>query len=64
MLIPPDSLSSETLRRVVEEYVTRDGTELTDAGRKVEQVIRQLQAGRAELHFDEEDETTTIVFRP
>lgn len=61
VLIPIDSLSADTLRAVVEEYVTRDGTDLADAGAKVDQVLRQLRAGRAELHYDDESETTTIV---
>lgn len=63
MRIPIDSLSPDTLRRVIEECVSRDGTELTDAETKIEQVLAQLKAGRAELHFDEETETTTIITR-
>ncbi|MEX0652815.1 MAG: YheU family protein [Phycisphaeraceae bacterium] len=61
MQIPIDSLSPETLRRVVAEYVTRDGTDSVDVDVKIKQVLRQLRAGHAALHFDEEDESTTIV---
>lgn len=61
MLIPIDQLDAETLRRVVEEFVTRDGTETADAAPMVEQVLRQLTTGKAELHYDEEEETTTII---
>ena len=61
MRIPIDRLSPDTLRNVVSEYVTRDGTELSDVEMKIDQVIKQLRAGRAELHLDEESETTTIL---
>jgi hypothetical protein len=63
MLIPFSQLAPDTLRAVVEEFVTRDGTELTDTDVKVQQVLRQLEAGRAELHYDEQAQTTSIVFK-
>lgn len=63
MQIPIDSLNPETLRRMVAEYVTRDGTDPVDADTKIEQVLRQLRSGHAELHFDEDEETTTVVRR-
>ena len=61
MIIPPGSLKPDTLRALIEEYVTRDGTELSDADAKVEQVLRALRTGRAEVHYDEDTGTTTIV---
>lgn len=61
MKIPISTLALDTLRNVVAEYVTRDGTELTDADTKIDQVIRRLRDGYAELHYDEETGTTTIV---
>lgn len=61
MRIPLDSLKPDTLRNVVAEFVTRDGTELTDAEVMIEQVLRRLRDGYAELHFDEETGTTSIV---
>lgn len=61
MLIPPSQLKPDTLRALVEEFVTRDGTDLADAEAKIAQVLRAIEAGRAEVHFDEETETTTIV---
>ena len=64
MRIPIDQLNPDTLREVVAEFVTRDGTDLTDAKTKIDQVLRALRAGRAELHYDEEEETTTIIATP
>lgn len=61
MLIPIDTLKPDTLRNVVAEFVTRDGTELTDADTKIDQVLRRLRDGYAELHFDEESGTTSVV---
>lgn len=63
MLIPPSQLTSDTLRAVVEEFVSRDGTELTDIDIKIQQVLRQLEVGRAELHYDDRTQTTTIIFK-
>jgi len=55
MLIPHTALSASTLRNLVEEFVTREGTDygatysLED---KVNQVLRQLESGRAVILYD------------
>jgi uncharacterized protein YheU (UPF0270 family) len=61
----PDQLSSDALRGLVEEYVTREGTDygpgdwsLED---KVRQVYGQLERGEARIVFDLELETASIV---
>lgn len=62
--VPVDDLELATLRRVVEEYVTREGTDYgveVPFERKVEQVIAQLRSGEAALLFDEALGTTNIV---
>jgi uncharacterized protein len=63
--VPPEALSPETLRAVIEEFVTREGTEygaqdvaLDD---KVDAVFAQLRAGTAQILFDEETGTCTIA---
>jgi len=61
MRIPHDALSPPTLRAAVQEFVTRDGTDDTSVERRVETVLRQLAAGRVELHFDEQSATCNIV---
>lgn len=63
MQIPISKLNENTLRRVVEEYVSRDGTDLSDVDARVGRVLGQLQTGHAELHFDEETRTTNIVMK-
>ena len=61
MRIPHTSLLPATLRAVVQEFVTRDGTDHSPIERRVENVLRQLEAGRLALHFDEQTETCNIV---
>ncbi len=63
-VIPHDALQPETLRRVVEEFVTREGTEYgrTDVGleAKVASVCRQLEKGEAVLTYDSDSGTIGI----
>ncbi len=65
MRIPIESLNPETLKRVVEEFVTREGTDYglsaSDLHTKVEQVLHQLKKGEALLYFDEESESCQIM---
>ena len=63
MRIPADRLDDNTLRRVVEEYVSRDGTDLSDMDARVGRVLGWLRSGHAELHFDGETRTTNIVMK-
>jgi uncharacterized protein YheU (UPF0270 family) len=61
MRIPPELLSPKALRAVVEEFVTRDGTDHSSVERRIETVMCQLDAGIVELHFDDKTETCNIV---
>jgi uncharacterized protein YheU (UPF0270 family) len=63
--VPLERINSDTLRKMVEEFVTRDWSELTDAGRtmdeKIEQVVQQLNDGSAKVVFDLTTETCNII---
>jgi len=61
MRIPHTLLSPVTLRAVVAEFVRRDGMDHSPVERRIETVLRQLDAGRVELHFDAEAQTCHIV---
>ena len=61
MLIPHDMLTDEALQGLLDEFVTRDGTELTDAVKKIAQVRRLLESGKAAISYDEGSESCTIV---
>ena len=41
--------------------VSRDGTDHSSVERRIEVVLRQLDAGRVELHFDGTTETCNIL---
>lgn len=63
--LSPDDLSPEALRGLIEEFVTRDGTDYGAVERGVEekiaQVLAQLRSGEARLVFDLETETANIA---
>ncbi len=65
MQIPHDALSPEALRGVIEEYVTRAGTDYgareKPIDEKIADVERQLERGEAIIVFDVEAATTNIV---
>lgn len=63
--IPLDRFDPEILRKMVEAFVTREWSELSDAGypldEKVEQVLRRLKDKRAKVVYDFKTETSNIV---
>lgn len=63
--VPIDALSPEALRGVVEEFVTRDGTDygISELAleAKVADVLRQLRRGEARLLFDPASNTANII---
>ncbi len=64
MRVPKEQLSREALRGVVEEMITREGTDYgaeASLEEKVGEVMGQLDDGRAVLVFDAETETCTVL---
>ncbi len=65
VVVPSRELPAETLRRLVESFVLREGTEYGEHDvaleDKVAAVIRQLDRGEAEIIFDPASESTDIV---
>lgn len=61
MKIPHKNLSAFALREVVEEFVTRDGTDHSEMNRRIEVVLEQLGNGTLELHFDDQTGTCNII---
>ena len=63
--VPYERLDPETLRNVIEEFVTRDGADWGDAGgtleEKVGQVMQQLRSRKIKIVFDLNSETANIV---
>ena len=61
MRIPHRQLSPAALRAVIEEFVTRDGTDNSFVEQRIKLVLRQLDVGSVELHFEQETETCNIL---
>lgn len=59
--IAPSLLDAATLRSVLEEFVTRDGTEHSEVEAKVDAVQRLLEAGEVSLWYDPDTGSCNIV---
>jgi len=64
MIIPWQSLSEDALQGIIEDYVTREGTDYGgqefSLAKKVEQVQAQLQQSRVVIVFDTALESCSI----
>lgn len=64
-IIPYEQLSSQALYGVIEEFVTRDGTDYgikeVSLEAKVSQVMHQLESKKVVIVFDPTSETCTIL---
>jgi uncharacterized protein YheU (UPF0270 family) len=65
VIIPHTAVKSDVLRAVIEEFVTREGTDYGQTAfsleSKVAAVLRQLEEKKVFLVFDAESETCDIV---
>jgi uncharacterized protein YheU (UPF0270 family) len=65
--VPWQQLPAEPLMRMLEEFVTREGTDLSEnelsLTDKVAQVRRQLERGEAAVVFDPATESFSLVSR-
>ena len=63
-IIPVNKLSSQSLQGVIEEFISRNGTDYGAIESSLEtnfkQVKQKLKTGLAVLVFDDETETTNI----
>lgn len=63
--VPIDRINPDTLRRMVEEFVTREWSDLADSDctfeDKVEQVFKQFKENKIKVVFDLTSETCNIV---
>ena len=64
-IIPVNKLSTQALQGVIEEFISRDGTDYGEIAvpmdTKYRQVKNKLETGLAVLIFDDEAETTNIL---
>jgi uncharacterized protein len=65
--VPHTHLTPEAVRRLAEEFVTRDGTDYGQVEKTLEEkvaaLMRQLERGEATILYDSESQTITIVPR-
>ena len=65
MIIPYTELAPDTLQSLIEEFVTRDGTDygVNDVSmeRKVQQIMQQLEREEVYIVYSELHESCTIV---
>ena len=67
MEIPHTELAPETLQRLIESFVLREGTDYghkdAQLNSKVEQVKKQLDSGRAIIVYSMDDESISIIVK-
>ena len=65
MEVPYQIIPEETLQNLVEEFVSRDGTDYgeyeVELSQKVDQVIALLKSGKAQIVYDEQYDTCSVV---
>jgi hypothetical protein len=63
--VPYEQVDPDTLRNMIQEFVTRDGADWGDHGGaledKIAQVLKQLKNKRVKVVFDLKSETANIV---
>jgi uncharacterized protein YheU (UPF0270 family) len=67
MIIPYQQLSSDALQGLIEEFITRDGTDYgwqeVSLAAKVAQVKRQLDVGEVVIAFDPATDSVSLLTR-
>lgn len=67
MEIPPEELSDDALRGIIEEFITREGTEYgareVPLDTKVAQVTAQIRRGDVVIDFDPITDTVDLRLR-
>ncbi len=63
--IPCDQLEPEILRALVEEFITREGTDYGEwevpLEKKIVEVVEQLKTGKAVIIYDQISQTCNIL---
>ena len=65
VIVPYDQLNPDSLNGVIEEFVTRDGTDYGEIEvsleAKISRVLSLLKSGKAVIVFDNLSETCTLL---
>ncbi len=67
IIIPPDEISPETLTNLLEEYITREGTDYGDVelslAEKISRLRPQISRGDVLIIYDEHAQCINLVKR-
>jgi len=65
MIIPPEKLTKDVLRNILETYISREGTDYGERElsleEKVNQLMPQIYAGEVLVTFDQTSESVNLV---
>ncbi len=65
MIIPPEQINNDTLINLIEEYITREGTDYgfveQNLSIKTESVRRQIMAGDVLIVFDASTQSVNLM---
>jgi uncharacterized protein YheU (UPF0270 family) len=65
MLIPPERLSIEALLGLIEEFITREGTDYglneIELGAKVDQIQKKVKTGDVVIVYDNSTESINLM---
>jgi len=65
MIIPHEQINPDTLKRLIEEFVTRDGTDYgwndTPLATKISQVLQQVKQGSVVIVYDSELQSCNLL---
>ncbi|MCP4325797.1 MAG: YheU family protein [Psychromonas sp.] len=65
MLIPYQSLDSETLNNLIESFILREGTDYGEAeislNEKSQKVLQQIESGDVLILYSELEESVTLI---
>ncbi|WP_075185689.1 YheU family protein [Teredinibacter haidensis] len=65
MLIPPEKLTEEVLKNLLESYITREGTDYGERElsleEKVAELLPQIYRGEILISYEEDSETVNLI---
>ncbi|MCP4352862.1 MAG: YheU family protein [Desulfobacterales bacterium] len=67
VIIPYNQLSSDSLHGLIEEFITREGTDYGETEsplqHKMDQILNQLKNGKAVITYDADTQTSNIILK-
>lgn len=65
MIIPPEKLTEEVLKNLLESYISREGTDYGERElsleEKVEDLLRSVYQGEVLISYDEDSQSINVI---